>query len=115
MKALNTAYNSGVAMTETTEAEHISILESIRAKVAYDHADYQTVQWALDKIKENTERTLAVDSLNTLMELRDGLKSVAEVLPLQDRLTLELYYQRVAALDAAINIHSEDVPPPVKG
>ena len=105
-------------MTETTEAFKISVLEFIRDDRSYCHVDdatYNSVRWALDKIKENTERTLAVDSLNTLMELRDGLKSVAEVLPRQDRLTLELYYQRVAALDAAINIHSEDVPPPVKG
>ena len=88
-------------MTETTEAEHISILESIRAKVAYDHADYQTVQWALDKIKENEALTDKKNALEKLLDLAYiALHTAGESGVLTFKIRAEL--------------ESEDVPPPVK-
>ena len=88
-------------MTERTEAEHISILESIRAKVAYDHADYQTVQWALDKIQENAALTDKKNALEKLLDLAYiALHTAGESGVLTFKIRAEL--------------ESEDVPPPVR-
>ena len=88
-------------MTERTEAEHISILESIRAKVAYDHADYQTIQWALDKIQENAALT---DKKNALEKLLDLAYTALHVAGESGLLTFKIRAE----------LEREDVPPPVR-